>query len=75
MGTIETIGGENCNTRHKSWINRFFQTALQMITHLPKRLAKQNSRLALSKLSDDALRDIGLTRKEANVEAEKSFWD
>ncbi|MEE9314390.1 MAG: DUF1127 domain-containing protein [Rhizobiaceae bacterium] len=75
MSTIDTIKGKNCNASHKSWVASLFDTAFQIILFLHNRLAKQNSRLALSKLSGEALRDIGMTRKEANAEAEKPFWD
>lgn len=39
-------------------------------------LAKRESRWVLRELTDDQLRDIGLTRREAATEAKKSFfWD
>ena len=34
-----------------------------------------SQRLQLSKLSDEALNDIGLTRKDAQREADRPFWD
>lgn len=39
-------------------------------------LEKRESRWVLRELTDDQLRDIGLTRREAATEAKKSFfWD
>ena len=38
------------------------------------RLAKQRSRRHLSELTDDQLRDIGVTRAEARYEADKPIW-
>lgn len=42
---------------------------------LSRRLDKRRSRIALSELTDEHLRDIGLTRTEAEIEAYRSFWD
>lgn len=42
---------------------------------LSGRIDKRRSRIALSELTDDQLRDIGLTRTEAQIEAYRSFWD
>lgn len=39
------------------------------------RLDKRRSRIALSELTDEQLRDIGLTRMEAETEVYRSFWD
>ena len=38
-------------------------------------LSVARSRRALSKLSDAALSDVGLTREEALEEASRPFWD
>ncbi|ENN89170.1 hypothetical protein RHSP_62327 [Rhizobium freirei PRF 81] len=39
-------------------------------------MEKRESRWVLRELTDEQLRDIGLTRREANAEAKKSFfWD
>lgn len=44
-----------------------------------KRLAelseRQRSRGALSDMTDDQLRDIGLSRREAILESRRSIWD
>lgn len=36
---------------------------------------RRRSRLALSRLNDDQLADVGLTRGEARNEASRPFWD
>lgn len=39
-------------------------------------MQKREGRWVLRELTDEQLRDIGLTRREANTEANKSFfWD
>ena len=38
------------------------------------RMVKQRSRRHLRELTDDQLADIGVTRDQAHVEADKPFW-
>ncbi len=42
---------------------------------LTARLAVLRERRRLARLSDEALRDIGLSRREALREARRPFWD
>ena len=42
---------------------------------LLRRMALQQSRRRLGELDDHLLRDIGLTRGEASLEAERTGWD
>jgi uncharacterized protein YjiS (DUF1127 family) len=37
-------------------------------------LVRSGERQALALLDDDALKDIGVTRQQANAEAAKPFW-
>ena len=39
-----------------------------------KCLVRSGERQALALLDDDALKDIGVTRQQANAEAAKPFW-
>jgi uncharacterized protein YjiS (DUF1127 family) len=39
-----------------------------------KCLSRSRERQALAQLDDDALKDIGVTREQANAEAAKPFW-
>ncbi|MBX4956372.1 DUF1127 domain-containing protein [Rhizobium lentis] len=48
---------------------------LWLLAAIEHRLEKRRSRRTLSELTDDELRDVGLTRAQANAEASKSwFW-
>lgn len=38
------------------------------------RMVKQRTRMHLRELTDDQLRDIGITRAQARFEADKPFW-
>ena len=46
-----------------------------LIAGLTARLAVWKQRRTLKVLDDSALKDIGLTRREANAEARRTFWD
>ncbi|WIY23963.1 DUF1127 domain-containing protein [Parasedimentitalea psychrophila] len=46
-----------------------------LIAGLTARLAVWKQRRALKALDDSALNDIGLSRRQANTEARRSFWD
>ncbi len=77
MGAIGTIF-----TKQQSIIRRIADNAVRrvhfsycMLLILPKRIAKQRSRRVLANLEDHELRDIGITREQANEEAAKPFWD
>ncbi|NRB17329.1 MAG: DUF1127 domain-containing protein [Rhodobacteraceae bacterium] len=46
-----------------------------LIAGLTERLAVWKQRRTLKALDDSALDDIGLSRRQANTEARRSFWD
>ncbi len=50
-------------------------TILGVINWMRLALAKRRSRIDLSELTEDQLRDIGITKAEAHQEASRSFWD
>ncbi len=45
------------------------------ISILKKLFGVARQRRTLASLDDRALKDIGVTRTEANIEANRSFWD
>lgn len=47
----------------------------QLVTKISNRLALSKSRQRLARLDDHLLRDIGLTRPEAEAEAARTPWD
>ncbi|MCI5075434.1 DUF1127 domain-containing protein [Oricola sp.] len=49
------------------WL-KAFKAALRV------RMVKRRTRMHLRDLTDDQLRDIGVTRAQARFEAEKPFW-
>lgn len=45
------------------------------INRLQYRLQKARSRRQLLTLSEEQLKDIGVTRKQAEMEAKKGYWN
>jgi uncharacterized protein YjiS (DUF1127 family) len=75
MSTIDTINA-CCETRDSVEQRRGLSGGVSaVLTWLRLALAKRRSRMHLSELSDDQLRDIGKTRREARGEFLRSFWD
>ena len=50
-------------------------TRTSLASLLPLVFAIKKQRDALRNLDDSALRDLGLTRKQADVESRRPFWD
>lgn len=48
---------------------------LRLIRAIGRGAALVRSRRALARLDDHLLRDIGLTRQEANIESRRAPWD
>lgn len=48
--------------------------ALRVVLMIEDALERRRSRLALMELTDDQLKDIGVSRSEAFCEANRPFW-
>lgn len=55
------------NVPMRVWLQAF-------VAGLRERMRKHKTRRHLRELTDDQLRDIGVTRAQASFEAEKPFW-
>ncbi|RUM21226.1 DUF1127 domain-containing protein [Rhizobium vallis] len=56
-------------------LRKIMGLALWLLAAIELRLEKRHSRRTLLDLTDDELRDVGLTRAQATTEASKSwFW-
>ena len=76
MSTIVTIGKNQ--TRAAPALARqqnLARTLLRYVTWLEAKLERKRTRRALSELSDYELKDIGLSRCDAEREARRRFWD
>src|SRR5262245_22523742 len=76
MATIETdyrrFGGEGYDQGQDS--GSHFSITM-MMARLEQRLEKRRSRRALLQMSDQQLKDVALSRSEADREARRRFWD
>ena len=57
-----------------SWPDRLRRACVACASWLWTCAERSAQRRALAELDDDRLRDIGLTREEAQAEAAKPFW-
>jgi uncharacterized protein YjiS (DUF1127 family) len=74
MATIETI--YRMSERHSYDISESRGSRfMAVLTWLELLLEKRRSRKALLEMSDEMLKDIGLSRSDAHGEAHRPFWD
>lgn len=77
MGTITAIPG--AVTQALKLLDSAFHNAVMVVaagaSWLERKLERRRSRIALLELSDDLLKDIGLSRADAHREAGRPFWD
>lgn len=78
MNTIETISRgriDNAGDGRPSFASRIVVVIVSAVTWLERRLDKRRSRLALLELTEDQLKDIGISRADAYREGLRSFFD
>ncbi|MCC5777733.1 DUF1127 domain-containing protein [Nitratireductor sp. B36] len=74
MDAIKTIG-KRCEPATPGPAKRMYGVGLRSaLEWINAALSKRRSRLALYDLTDDQLRDIGISREEARREGLRSFW-
>lgn len=67
MMTMDIIGRSDCDSARPSILDR-------MVSLIAKIRRNRRTRLHLSDLSDAALEDIGISRREAEAEARRWIW-
>lgn len=76
MMTIDTIGGFDKLVAYVAHGILKIETSVNNRSEeFGWRKDRQRTRKQLLKLSDEQLIDIGLTRREADTEARRGFWD
>jgi uncharacterized protein YjiS (DUF1127 family) len=70
MSAIDTIGARSIGSREQG-----AYSLPKVIVWLEYMLERRRSRLALLEMSDDQLKDIGVSRGEAYGEASRAFWE
>jgi uncharacterized protein YjiS (DUF1127 family) len=74
MSTMETI--YRTSGRHSAGALQGSKLSVtSVLAWLELQLEKRRSRRALLEMSDDQLKDIGLSRSDAYGEARRRFWD
>ncbi len=80
MSTIDTfdgtsfVSGESLGNAHVNFIGRLAGSTVATAKWFSEAMLKRRTRHQLRDLSDELLRDIGITRAEAMHEAKRSFW-
>ncbi|MCX8279362.1 DUF1127 domain-containing protein [Phyllobacterium sp. 0TCS1.6C] len=82
MSTIDTIGVDECANARTDGVaigtavrTPFKGRLIAVIDWIGTAMMKRRSRIHLSELTDDQLRDIGVAPREARRESERFFWD
>jgi uncharacterized protein YjiS (DUF1127 family) len=75
MSTMKTISGSFGHIETRQTNNWFLALLSDLVLVLQAMAEKSRSRRALSALSDDQLKDIGLSRSDAFREGQRPFWD
>ena len=73
MATIETIYRTNEGREYD--ISQSRGSIVAVFAWLARQLERRRSRIALLEMNDDQLKDIGLSRSDADGEARRRFWD
>jgi uncharacterized protein YjiS (DUF1127 family) len=77
MDTISPIFAARTgdNRQRAGFVSKFVVVVSSALIWLDERLAKRRSRLALLELTDNQLKDIGISRADAHREGLRSFLD
>lgn len=71
--TSQQFPATNCGRQHKQCLATP-RKQLGLLRTLKKWHQNWKGRQALGSLPDDMLKDIGVTRSDADIESEKPFW-
>jgi len=74
MSTIRTIGRNSPARRTGRESNGLVSLLMGLLVSIDAMEERRRSRNALSALSDEQLKDIGLSRADAFHEASRPFW-
>lgn len=72
MGTIVTIKGRSAYSESPFTVG---SGLLGWLRTFERMLEKRRTRLALMELTDEQLKDIGLSRSQVHREVSRPFWD
>ncbi|TGQ17956.1 MULTISPECIES: DUF1127 domain-containing protein [unclassified Mesorhizobium] len=82
MDTIETIryarpafGAQAEPLAHRGFVSRMVVALRSIVTQIGGMLERRRGRLALLEMTDEQLKDIGISRCDAHREGIRSFWE
>lgn len=78
MATIETIPYASLGSRasvRRTYVSRLVRMVTSFERWIGNLLERRRSRLALLEMTDEQLKDIGVSRCDAHREAIRPFWD
>jgi uncharacterized protein YjiS (DUF1127 family) len=82
MDTIETIryarsafGAQAEPLAHRGFAGRLVVVLRSIARQVDRMLERRRGRLALMEMTDDQLKDIGISRCDAHREGIKAFWE
>ncbi|WP_354493393.1 DUF1127 domain-containing protein [Mesorhizobium robiniae] len=81
MGTIDTTHYAEAELRmarplgRRTYVNRLVRVARSLFRWIDAMVDRRRSRLILLEMTDDQLKDIGVSRCDAHREGLRPFWD
>jgi len=82
MDTIETIRyarpafrPETDTLARRGFVGRMVVALRSIVTQIGRMLERRRGRLALLEMTDEQLKDIGISRCDAHREGIRSFWE
>ncbi|TIV50763.1 MAG: DUF1127 domain-containing protein [Mesorhizobium sp.] len=82
MDTIDTIryarpafGAQAEPLGHRGFVGRMVVVLRSIATQIGRMLERRRGRLALLEMTDEQLKDIGISRCDAHREGIRSFWE
>jgi uncharacterized protein YjiS (DUF1127 family) len=80
MGTIDTIRDELgsyllARGARRDYVRKLVARVGAAVIWFEQRLEKRRTRMSLLELTDEQLKDIGISRAQAQGEAWRRFWD
>ena len=78
MDTIETIPYASLGSRpsgRRTYVTRLARVVPSFVRWIGSLLERRRSRVVLLEMTEDQLRDIGVSRGDAHREGIRRFWD
>ncbi|RWQ40450.1 MAG: DUF1127 domain-containing protein [Mesorhizobium sp.] len=78
IGTIHYEGAELRTARpsgRRTYVNRLVRVVRSLFKWIDTMVDRRRSRLILLEMTDDQLKDIGVSRCDAHREGLRPFWD